>query len=270
TLVIEVRMCAKADGSAPTPPASPKPFVAENPLPGLILEKFMDEESSDLTIEVTSTSESAATGTKKTKTSTTFHAHRFILQQCASALGDLCKAGGDSTPVRISDVEPQIFHHLLYYAYGGEIDDEDLEKNAKDIIDAADKYGVVGLKLEAEASYVSTMSITIDNLMDNLLYADSKNCALLKEAAMNFLVENGKEAVKNLSFDNVPSYLMKDLLTAMNMGASESNASIDDGDYSAMRVCTLRKLLHEKGLPIDGSREAMIALLREHSASSNS
>jgi len=37
-----------------------------------------------------------------------------------------------------------------------------------------------------------------------------------------------------------------------------------------MRVGELRKRLHDKGLCIDGSREAMIALLRENSASNES
>ena len=58
--------------------------------------------------------------------------------------------------------------------------------------------------------------------------------------------------MKNVSFDNVPGHLMKDLLTAVDM---------DD----SMRVSTLRKKLHEKGLAVDGSREAMIALLEENS-----
>ncbi|KAL7529975.1 hypothetical protein ACHAWF_003178 [Thalassiosira exigua] len=269
TLVIEVRMCAKADGSAPTEPAPPKPFVAENPLPGLIIEKFMDEESSDLMIEVTSTSESATTDTKKTNTSATFHAHQFILQQCASALGDLCKTGEDLTPVRISDLGPEIFRHLLYYAYGGKIDDDELKESAKDIIDAADKFGVVGLKLEAEASYVSSMDVTIDNVMDNLLYADAKNCALMKETVMDFLVKNRKEAWDKLSFVNAPGSLMKDLLAAIDMSSLNDNAGADSNDFASMGVCTLRKMLHEKGLPIDGSREAMLTLLREHSSNSD-
>ncbi|KAL7534186.1 hypothetical protein ACHAWF_004745 [Thalassiosira exigua] len=259
TLVVQVRMCTEVeDGSQPLPP---KPFVADNPLPQLVLGQFMDEESSDLTIEVTS--ELSATGTP-----TNFHAHRFILRQCASALGDLCKDGEDSTPVRISDDEPKIFRHLLYYAYGGKIDDDELKESAKDIIDAADKFGVVGLKLEAEASYVSSMDITIDNVIDNLLYADAKNCALLKEAVMDFLVRHKKEA-KKLSFVNVPGSLMTDLLAAFDMDSSDDNAGAGSSGFDSMRVCTLRKLLHEKGLPIDGSREAMIALLREHSENSD-
>ena len=37
-----------------------------------------------------------------------------------------------------------------------------------------------------------------------------------------------------------------------------------------MRVCTLRKMLHDKRLDVDGSREAMIALLKENSKDSGS
>ena len=108
------------------------------------------------------------------------------------------------------------------------------------------------MRLEAEAILVSSTTISIDNVMDLLLYADEKNCALLKEAAMDFLVRNRGEARNAVSFDNAPGHLMKDLLLAMD---SDDN----------MRINTLRGKLHEKGLAIDGSREAMIALLEETS-----
>lgn len=140
--------------------------------------------------------------------------------------------------------------------------DEDLKANAKDIIDAADKFGVVGLKLEAEASFVNSTNITMDNVIDNLLYADAKNCALLKEAVLDFLVDNGSEATKKVSFENVPSSVIPGLLAAMARGKEVSNAIADANDLSTLRVNSLRKLLHEKGLDIDGSRETMIALLK--------
>lgn len=35
--------------------------------------------------------------------------------------------------------------------------------------------------------------------------------------------------------------------------------------YNKMRVVKLRKMLDEKGLDVDGSRESMIALLKERS-----
>jgi len=36
--------------------------------------------------------------------------------------------------------------------------------------------------------------------------------------------------------------------------------------YNKMRVGTLRKMLDDKGLDVDGSRESMIALLKEESS----
>lgn len=146
--------------------------------------------------------------------------------------------------------------------YGGKISDEDLKENAQDIINAADKYGVVSLKLEAEASFVDTTAITFENAIDTLLFADSKNCALLKEAVMDFIADNREEAVKNLAFENVPGSAMKDLLTAVNR--KEGKASTNGSDFNLMRVDTLRSLLHEKGLDVDGSREVLIARLEKN------
>ena len=40
------------------------------------------------------------------------------------------------------------------------------------------------------------------NVIVTVLHADAKNCALLKEAAMDFLVENLKEGIE-LSHDDI-------------------------------------------------------------------
>ena len=208
----------------------------------------------DVTFEVGS--EKATTGeNKRAKTAPTmFPAHRFILKDCAPYLFDLCTSGTSSTAIPITGVEPAIFHHVLHYIYGRKVPEDDLKAHANEIIDATDKYEVVNFKLEAEATLVeSTSTIAIDNIMEILLYADEKNCALLKEAAMDFIVSNRDGVIKNVAFDNnVPGHLMKDLLVAVNMNTST-------------RVDTLRKRIHEKGLEIDGSREAMIALIEENS-----
>ena len=104
----------------------------------------MDEESADVVFEVIS--ENA------TRNDTTFYAHRLILQDCAPYLHSLCTSGdGGSTINSITDVKPEIFHHMLYYADGGKVPEDDLKANATEIILAADKYEIVGLKLESEA-----------------------------------------------------------------------------------------------------------------------
>ena len=140
--------------------------------------------------------------------------------------------------------------------------EEDLKTHAKDILEAADKYNIVNLKLEAEAAYVESTAITAENAIDNLLYADAKNCALLTEAVMDFLTQSGEEVTARLSFDDVPGYLMKDLLVA----ATRKRKTGNKGDrFNMMRVSELRRKLHEKGLDVDDSREAMIAALKRAS-----
>ena len=221
----------------------------------------------------------AAGSPKRAKTCTTFHAHSFIIQGWAGVLGDLFKrptemSSEETIPIPISDVEPEIFRHLLYYSYGGKVPNDYLKENAKTIIDAADRYGIAGLKMETEAWLVSSTPITIDNAIDNLLYADAKNCPLLKEAVMDYFAENLDECIKKLSFHDAPGHLMKDLMTAMAARSkkqeenSNAKSTADPTiDLSKARVCILRKMLHEKGLDTDGSREMMIARLEEYDSS---
>ena len=262
TLTIEVRMRLKEIKST-------KQFIPENPMCSNILEKFNDEDSADIVFEVGIGTQQTKDKRKKVKTSTiNFYAHRFILQDVSTTLAEMCNAsdGGGSTPIAITDIEPGVFKHILYYMYGGEISDDDLEADAKDMIGACDKYGLVGLKLEAEACYVKTTQFSVDNMIDNLLYADSKNLALLKEAVMDYIVSNKNSIIGKVSFDNVPSSMITDVLTAVaRVDQSEEEGDSESIKYNKMRVSELREMLDDKGLDVDGSREAMIAILKEQS-----
>jgi len=265
SLIIEVRMKSMSTDKAITQ------FVPTNPLCKNVLQKFMDEETADVVFEVDNGNcQSEEHTNKKSKTTTTYFAHRFILQDISTMLAELCKPaqeGGDVTTVSITDVKPEIFKHMLYNAYGGKLSDEELKNNAKDIINACDKYGVVHLKLEAEATYVESTEITMDNMMDNLLFADSKNLALLKEAVMDYIVKHKTTIIGKVSFSNVPGDLVTDVLAAMARGEEQTGEDDDESaKYVKMRVGTLRKMLDEKGLDVDGSRESMIALLKENDA----
>ena len=141
-----------------------------------------------------------------------------------------------------------------------------MKSYVREISDAADKYGVVHLKLEAEASLVEGTTFTIENVMELLLYAESKNLALLKEAAMDYIVENKTEVIAKLSFANAPGTLITDVLAAMSRGERVVAGGVDviggDSQYNALRISELRKRAHEKGLNVDGSREMLIAALK--------
>ena len=118
---------------------------------------------------------------------------------------------------------------------------------------------------------MNTTTLSVDNVLENLLFADSKNLAALKEAVMDYIVEHGDSLIGKVSFDNAPGSTVTDVLTAMSRSKKKKkdNGTSDDGggtnNYNTMRVATLRKMLHEKGLNVDGSREALVALLKENS-----
>jgi speckle-type POZ protein len=242
------------------------PFVPKNPLVNMIQRIFLDEDTADVVFKV-SNAEVKEDGSERASSHVAFHAHRSILHGCAPTLAALfhTHSSKEIATMTISDVKPDIFRHLLWYVYGGSVAEEDLKTHAKDIIDAADKYSIVGLKLEAEAVYVESTTITIDNVMDNLLYADAKNCALLKETVIDFIADNGKEVISKISFDDVLGLLMKDLLVATTRSKEEDknwHKPVAVDDFDIMRVSELRRKLDEKGLDVDGSREAMIAALK--------
>ncbi|EJK50264.1 hypothetical protein THAOC_30789 [Thalassiosira oceanica] len=244
-------------------------YIPTNPFVSNVLKEYGNEETSDVAIEVGGETQETGTGRRKrAKTdSTTFHAHQFVLRCNAPTLAEMCKPGDEATPIRIGNVSPETFKHLLYYCYGGKISDEDLQENAREIIDAADRFGVANLKLEAEARLVRKETFTVDNILDNLLYADSKNCALLLEKAMDFVVKKKDEIIGKISLDDLPGTMVMDVLTAISQAQREGKNGDDDIDF--MRVSELRRRLHEKGLCVDGSRKAMIALLKENSRESS-
>jgi hypothetical protein len=236
--------------------------IADAPSRNIVQEKmFMDEEFADVVFEVGGQQFKNDDATKKAKISSVrFPAHRLVLcKSSSSTLAELCRSVGGKTtsPIHISDVSPDVFRHLLFHLYGGKVADDDMKSHAKELLDVADKFGVVDLKLVAEACVVETTVFTIDNLMDLLLYADSKNCALLKEAAIDFMLENMDEVYREISFADAPGALMSDVLAALVR--KEKIAMRMYIPHRNMRVNDLRWHALNNGLDVDGSRETLIA-----------
>ena len=240
-------------------------FVPCNPVRGMITRMFLDEETADVCFEVSDVDANAGNRGGTVSSPVTFHAHHLILKACAPLLASLFGSDDKNEKLAtasITDFKPAIFRHLLHYVYGGSVPDAEMKTHSKDIMNAANKYSIVNLKLEAEAAYVESTEITMDNAMDNLFYADAHSLALLKEVVMDFLTENSLSASQQLSFADVPGYLMKDVFATVGRKISGTTKTGDDDDLSLMRVGELRQQLAELGLDVDGSREAMIETLR--------
>lgn len=274
-LVVGVRM--RLEG----PPAlSQAAFVPENPFRTTMQRLFMDENTADVVFEVEELSGKRHSRKpwhrKKAKASPThFYAHRLILQQCCTQLLEQCGSGwGGKTSVTIAGVTTDSFHLLLAYLYGVKVPENELVANAKDLIAAADKFRISPLKLLAEACFVNSTQISVENMMEHLVYADKMNCALLKEAVMDFIVENKVELLEKGALKEAPGGLLTNVLAAMARGekkGASGNSEVSGSDrLSTLRISDLRRKLHEKGLNVDGSREALVAVLKESCSETSS
>ena len=245
TLLVEVKL-RHADTISP--------FIPDNPATCKIVKKmFMHEEFADITFEI---------GEGQLQSPSFFYAHRLILKMAAPQLEEICMVS-DQTPTRVQilDVSPDIFRTLLMYIYGCKIPDFGKEiSRTKEIIEAADKYGVTNLKLEAEAHYVSSIKFSLVNIVENLLFAEARNCALLKEKVMEFMVYNAMEIVDKKTLRDFPGGLNV-ALTALAIKEKKTTNEGGNEPITTMPICELRRRAQVKGVDVDGTREMLISEL---------
>ncbi|KAL7478780.1 hypothetical protein ACHAW6_004535 [Cyclotella cf. meneghiniana] len=128
------------------------------------------------------------------------YAHKWILQIQAPDLADLCDLFDKTNPFPIEDVNPKLFRNMLRQLYGCKEDVHFWKDQAKQIIEVSSKYGFNVLREKAEAWYAHDLKLTVNNVVDELLTADSMSCSLIKKAAMDFIVKHGVEVVESDSF----------------------------------------------------------------------
>ena len=208
---------------------------------------------------------------------TTIAAHKLILKMNAPILHSFCPKRGDA-PVSIKDTTPQVFRIVLRYIYGGGASEaidtlnsynEDNDENARDklgkeIIEAANRYGIVGLKLAVETALVKRCVVDMENAVDWILFADAKTCPLLKEHATNYFSVMAKDIIKSETWKKLKESpdLMEEMIFVMSN--TPENDCFDQ--TSKMSVDELRKALNEKGLDVDGSKEMLVSRLDESNA----
>eukprot|EP00984_Skeletonema_dohrnii_P006427 scaffold2298_cov104-Skeletonema_dohrnii-CCMP3373.AAC.8 len=221
-----------------------------------------NENTADVCFEVSSVEEKeddCDDRTKRAKTSTSFYAHhRLVLRGCAPILAAICGSSdsGEILTALVNDViKPDIcrihsweyntiFRHLLFPMC---MDGASQKKNARLMPKSSSMLltripSIVNLKLEAEAAYVvKSTDISLNNAVDNLLYADSRNCALLKEAVMNFLADNHYKAAEKISFDDVPDHVVKDLLIVFGRNSKKDANGTNVDELTSICVSALRR-----------------------------
>merc|ERR1712087_371253 len=100
---------------------------------------------------------------------------------------------------------------------------------------------------------------------DLILYADAKNCPLLKERVVDFFCAHAEEVRGHPSFQKIKESpkildLLLEALLSKRILRSCSPGN-KDVEFNTMSVNLLRKKLNENKLDVDGSREMMIQRL---------
>lgn len=129
-----------------------------------------------------------------------FYAQKCILKVRVPELYELASQFNKDLPMPIQNVEPETFELMLKHAYGETILPDKWTERSKEILEASGKYGFVALKMEAEAWCIKKLKLTVDNAVDELLYADCKLCLDLKKFVINFIVDNGEKVLNSSSY----------------------------------------------------------------------
>ncbi|KAL3785687.1 hypothetical protein HJC23_008720 [Cyclotella cryptica] len=127
-------------------------------------------------------------------------AHKSILKARASDLAVMCDSWDKTNPVPIDDVEPEIFEIMLKDRYGEPVPAAVWKEKAEPILRAAKKYGFGNLKHVAEVWHVNNLKLTVDNVVDWILYADGNDLTLLKKASMEFIAASAVEVITSESW----------------------------------------------------------------------
>jgi len=116
--------------------------------------------------------------------------------------------------VDIIDLEGDTVHDMLVYIYSGKV--SELACKADRLLSAAEKYDLKELKAMCEASL--SENITTENVLDLLVLADLHGATTVRQLALKYIVDNGKEIVAQQGWrDKLKMYpeIMADMFEAM-------------------------------------------------------
>jgi hypothetical protein len=184
-----------------------------------------------------------------------YKAHVCVLAIQGKFLLELIEES-DQEKVTISGVTTEIFGALLEYIYTVKEPEFNNMATATDILVAADRFGIIGLKLLAEST-LADIFLQPKNAATLLILADSRSCPLLKEAAMKLYSYDPEAVVRE-----DPEWSMVkesiDLLHELLMFFGSNKKLPDKSCVETLDVGALRQRLEEANLSLDGTKDTRI------------
>lgn len=140
-----------------------------------------------------------------------FRAHKSILaarSRVFSAMFECEMKEQKDNAVMITDIEPDVMQELLRWIYVGKV--RNIQTLACDLLTAADKYELQGLKVECEEMIVTDLSV--DNVGAILYLIDKYDTNKLRVSTLEFLSKHVKKLMDSENFKKVMASLSSSLL----------------------------------------------------------
>lgn len=129
-----------------------------------------------------------------------FQAHKMIIMQ-SPVLAAMTMENDDNV-IHIEDVDPVIFEIILKFLYTGKIN---INANTMDfllkLLSASNVYVIESL--ENELVELIIKRLTVDNVIDILVFAERCNISKLEVECMSFIIRNGEKVENTISFQNM-------------------------------------------------------------------
>ena len=188
-----------------------------------------------------------------------FHVNSLILENYSPLLTAYCRQCNGSNNGAKGDIDADVFLQILEYVYSGLSPvKSDILHFDKELIDAANRFELVELKLAVERVLVHERILDKENVCDYILFADAQSCALLKEYALSYFMLQPKEILDSHNSKSLreSGELLSEIMRLMPIAVRhEVNIAPN------RNVNELRKELSKRGLDVDGSKEALVARL---------
>ncbi|XP_057339968.1 speckle-type POZ protein-like [Microplitis mediator] len=110
--------------------------------------------------------------------------------------------------ITIPEIKPEIFKKILYSIYTDEV--TELDENAEDLLEAADRFQLLSLKKRCEESLCK--SVTVERAITILTLAERHSAKQLVDFVADFIVNNGDKVVEtpeyNIMEESHPSLVL--------------------------------------------------------------
>ncbi|NP_001153348.1 roadkill-like [Nasonia vitripennis] len=113
--------------------------------------------------------------------------------------------------IEITDIRYEVFLKMMHYIYTGKMNG--IENIASELLTAADKYCLDGLKLMCEKSLCH--DVKTENVLDNLQLAVQHGLESLKAKTLEFIVTQAVDVVTRSEFRQLPYDIVCDVCFAL-------------------------------------------------------